>query len=188
MMNRMLFFGLPLVMLAACSGGKDAASGEAKEQPAAASSGPMTVAEAAKQVDKIQLTPGQWEGEVQIVSMEMGGSKMPPGAMEAMKGHVTKISHCLTPEEAAKPGAEMFSGDEANKCSYQNFDMAGGKINATMICPGEKGSGKMMMTMAGDYGPSSYAMDVVIKSEAGADGQSMTMHSRSSSKRVGACA
>lgn len=135
----------------------------------------------------ISLSPGRWEGTATITNMEIPG--MPPEAAAKMKsamatGH--SFANCLTPEEAKKPAADFFSGDNQD-CRYDHFSMAGGRIDAKMQC---KSSGMTVdATMVGKFSSDSFQMTMTSKS-AGAPGQPMSAHTmtlKMESRRTGEC-
>lgn len=95
-------------------------------------------------------------------------------------------TQCLTPEQASRPPSEIFARRQSSRCTYDSFDMAGGKIKAKMTCPGGS-SGTMIMTMDGTYTPTRYTMDAVMDVQAPDGAQSMKMSVRSVGTRTGAC-
>lgn len=133
------------------------------------------------------LSPGRWEGTATITNMEIPG--MPPEAVAKMKsamatGH--SFANCLTAEEAKKPAADFFSGDNKD-CRYDHFSMAGGRIDAKMQC---KSSGMTVdATMVGKFSSDNFQMTMTSKS-AGAPGQPMSGHTmtlKMESRRTGEC-
>ena len=86
----------------------------------------------------------------------------------------------MTEAEAKKPGG-IFA-DDSGKCTYAKFEMAGGKVDITMSCPGAAGS--MTVHVAGTFG----ADAVTATSEMRSDGQfPMKMKANVSSRRTGEC-
>lgn len=140
--------------------------------------------------DALKLQPGQWEVAVNIVKVDIPGA--PPevaGAMgEAMGKRGRTLSHCITPEEASRPPEEMMGGD-SGQCRYENFTMAGGRINATMLCRAGQGDGETRMVMAGAYSPTSYDMDLTMTLSGAMvpTGQAMTMQAKQTARRTGEC-
>lgn len=145
-----------------------------------------SVAEVAEKTrEAIRMVPGEWKGTTEVVAMDIPG--MPAGAMNQTKTK-TDYTSCLTKEQAEKPPAEMFGGKSGGDCRYEKFTVAGGKLDAVMICT-PKGSGEMRMTMSGEFGAEKYDVtnDMTMKMPANAGGQTMTMKARVSGARVGAC-
>ncbi len=126
------------------------------------------------------LSPGQWASTGTVTGVDMPG--MPPEALAMMKRRPISHSYCLTAEQAAKDPRQLFKGDNG-ECQFTRFDMAGGKLNATMQCNGPQG--KMRMTMLGTYSASSYESTNVMVVE-GPRGN-MRMTTKMSGKRTGAC-
>jgi hypothetical protein len=168
-----LFLYAPFV-LAACG-----------SQPAVKAENASVAEVAAKAQTALRLSPGEWKGTTEIVTMEMPG--MPAGALNQAKTK-TDYTSCLTQAQIEKPPAEMFGGKANGECRYEHFTMAGGKIDALMICT-PKGSGEMRMTMTGDYDSEKYNVtnDMVMKMPSNAGGHTMTIKARTSGARVGAC-
>ncbi len=128
------------------------------------------------------LRPGEWETKVELVDIDM------PGINPAMKDEMlkrsreTKVhSYCLTEAEAKRPGG-IFAERGDGKCTYSKFEMAGGKLDMTMVCPGQGGS--MTMHVTGTFG----AEAVSATSEMQAAGKdSMRMKANVTSRRIGDC-
>ena len=136
-----------------------------------------------------RFEPGQWRVDTQVQDVVAEG--LPPQVAAQMKtqmGALSSDTQCLTPEQAAQPGSEMFAGKKAGgSCKYDSFDMAGGKLKATMICPDASGA-KMSMTMDGSYSKTSYTVDAAMRMESPTPGQNMTVKIRSTGTRTGECA
>ncbi|MCX8477713.1 MAG: DUF3617 domain-containing protein [Sphingomonas sp.] len=135
----------------------------------------------------ISLSPGRWEGTATITNMEIPGA--PPELAAKMKEGFSKgnsFANCLTPEEAKKPAADFFSGDNKD-CRYDHFSMANGRIDAKMQC--KSGGMTVDATMVGQFSSDSFQMTMTSKS-AGAPGQPMSAHTmtlKMDSRRTGEC-
>lgn len=171
-MNHRLLCALAALALSACG---------TSDKP----TGRQSAAEVAHQMSAVKLKPGQWESTVEILSVD--GAGMPPAALAMMKGHKTTSRSCITPEQAERPNAALLAGRKDNRCSYQDWSMAGGRMHGTITCAGEGGRGKMTMTMDGSYGADSYDVSTQMASAGMPGGMSMTMKSHSTSKRIGDC-
>jgi Protein of unknown function (DUF3617) len=151
-----------------------------------------SVEEAANAADALtQLTPGQWDSVIKIVSVDMpglGGANSVAGQAltKRMIGQEQKSSQCITPDQAAKPPVEMLAGGGAGaNCRFDTFDMKGGTLSMQLQC-GKKGNpGAMIMTSAGPFSGDSYALDtqMTMNSPAG----EMKIMATNSAKRVGPC-
>lgn len=134
------------------------------------------------------LHAGQWRVTGTMDEMNIPG--MPASAqaeMKKMMGSRQNFSseYCLSPEEARRPRGKFFTGKDSNHCTYDHFDMAGGKIDAVMRCQGQP-SGTMTMTMNGTYAPDSYSSHMTMQVAGGREGgMSMKMHSEA--HRIGEC-
>lgn len=134
--------------------------------------------------DQGLIRPGKWISTVTIENMAMPG--MPPETrqrLQSMLQQTRTAEVCLTEEQAKKPSADFFSGNE--ECRYDHFTMTGGKIDAAMRC--SHGGTTQTMQMAGTYSPTSYEMRMKSATAGGPSGEPMTMEMRVQSHRVGDC-
>ncbi|MFS0737159.1 DUF3617 domain-containing protein [Sphingomonas sp. 1P06PA] len=169
---------LLLAPLSACG------SGDAEGNQAAAKDAPPLEAIATTD-GRMRIAPGLWRSETRITKMEMPG--MPAGArdqaMAAMQGRSNSFQHCVTPAEAARPAADLFTGRQDSGCAYENFAMTGGRIDATLVCRGQDG-GEMRMKLAGSFTADGYAIDYDM---AMPGGPGLTMAGHTEGRRIGAC-
>lgn len=168
----MLLSALAALVLGACDSGVDARN----ESPAAV----------AEKVAASGMTPrpGRWQANFKVDSIDMPG--LPAQAKEAMNKSMASAQNyftCLTPEQAAKPDARFFQ-KAAQGCTYEKFTMAGGKIDAVMIC--QPGRGPTRMTMSGTYGADIYDLKINGSGEM-AKGMPMNISMAVTSRRVGEC-
>lgn len=165
--------------LSACNSGPsveatNASAGEVAAKVAASGAAPA-------------LSPGRWEGTATITDMQIPG--MPPEAAAKMKGAMAtgqRFANCLTPEEAKKPTARFFSGDNKD-CRYDHFSMTGGRLDAKMQC--KTGGMTVDATMVGKFSSDNFQLTMTSKS-AGAPGQPMSAHTmtlKMESRRTGEC-
>lgn len=164
--------------LAACSGGGDGADADGD--------GEISSEEARAEAGNVRLEPGEWEVTTQIT--EIDAPDMPEGVREMMReqmGQSTTYNHCITPEQANNPEADMFGGDEDQNCSYSEFNMSGGNMLIEASCAPE-GAGEMTMRMEGSYSPSEYDMTMNMTTSGSPMG-SMTMSGETTGRRVGEC-
>jgi len=142
-----------------------------------------SVSEKGSAVAQASLRPGRWESTMKLDKLDIAG--LPPQAKDAMAKQMgtTSFSHCLTPEQAARPNADFFQKG-ASGCTYDHFTMAGGAIDAEMNC--KPGSGPTHLKMQGSYGPENYNLSVNSKAEMQA-GMAMDMALTITSRRVGEC-
>lgn len=159
------------------------------EKEAINASAPMSREAVAAQVSKVKMKPGQWEASFILDDIDF--TNMPKGApasaqmKDQMKASMSRsaIKHCVTPEQAANPSADMLSGQTDQNCTYKGFDMAGGTINGQVSC-GKNGQA-MTATMTGNYAPDSYDVTMDMTTKGGTDGVAMTMKARTQGKWLG---
>lgn len=167
---------LAAAVLTACSDKPGDKAGEI------AATDSMSKVEVKAEAAKVQLKPGQWEGRFTVQDIDM--PQAPAGMKAQMKSVMsqTSLRYCVTPEQAANPGAEMFSGQENKNCTYGNFSATGGKVTGQVSCKGNGGT--MNAAMSGTYAPDRYAIDMDMKMDGGAHAMAMT--ARSEGKWIGA--
>jgi uncharacterized protein YceK len=155
-----------------------------------------SIADVAKaSADSDRLDPGSWTSTVEVVSIDMPGISGPEkqvaqAMFKNMIGQKQVSERCVTPSEALKPSEELLSGKGAKECRFQSFDLSGGKLKAQMSCMSKTQGGGMVMTMAGDYGRSAFALntEMTISNDAHRPGgQGMVIKAKSTGKRTGAC-
>jgi hypothetical protein len=111
-------------------------------------------------------------------AVDMPGA--PPQIAAMMKGKPTKMSFCITPEQA-KLGPKGF-GEASKDCRYTRFDVRGHHIDSEMVC--NHGSGTMTATASGDFTPTSF----VTNGRSVMTGpRRMSMTSRAAGRRMGDC-
>lgn len=125
-----------------------------------------------------QVTPGKWEIVTTVNSVDMPGA--PPFVANMMKGKPIKVSHCLTPEEAARGPQDMMKARK--ECTFTRYSMAGGKLDSVMVC--QQGGGTMTATSSGSFTPTSFTSSArTVMTGA----QQMTMTATAVGTRVGDC-
>ena len=135
---------------------------------------------------EMRLRPGEWRIDSALTLDEVPGAPAEQiGRLRQTLERKSTTSECLTPEEAARPNAGMF-GQQNSRCTYENFEMSGGRIDATMRCPGAGGA-EMVMKMDGSYAPDSYKMNAAMDMQGLSGSHSLKMTMRSTGTRVGEC-
>ena len=150
-----------LAVLAACSEGGDPA--EKKESAQAA----------------LKMQPGQWETTVEVTEMTMADKSMP----SIKGGQKTTVSSCVTAEQVDKPGAAVFGASKGD-CSYDNFYMSNGRLNASMSCKQAGMPGTVNSSIDGRYSADSFEADVTTSSYTGT--ADFKMAAKVTGKRVAA--
>jgi hypothetical protein len=122
--------------------------------------------------------PGQWESATTVTSMVAPNA--PAGVIDAMRGKTHQMSHCLTPQEAARGPQDMLKSNKA--CAYTRYSMVNGKLSAQMQC--KMGASTMTVVIDGSFTANSYTST----SHTVATGpMAMTMTTTASGHRVGDC-
>lgn len=130
-----------------------------------------------------QIKAGEWETKVDLLDIEMPGINPAMKAEMLKRAKETKVhSYCISEEEAKRPGG-IFTGNDTGECTYSKFEMSAGKVDITMVCPGQSG-GKMTMHVAGTFS----ADTIAAVSEMKGEGQfPMQMKANVNSRRLGEC-
>lgn len=173
-----------MLMLAVITAGLSACNDKPGDKTGViAATDAMSRDEVKAQVDKVQLKPGQWEGRFTVQAIDMPGA--PAGTQDQMKSMMSKAAHryCVTPEQAANPGGDMFAGQDNKDCTYGGFDAKDGKVQGQLSCKSQGGT--MNATLSGAYAPETYAMDMDMKMAGGPNGMTMAMTARSEGKWIG---
>jgi hypothetical protein len=185
-MKTQWMLGAALLALAGCGGGhKDGGNATADgTSPTASASAAATGSGGGS----VQIQPGEWETKIESVEVDAPG--LPPQAKDmlarAMGGSKTTVRNCVTPEQARRPDADMFSGKGRGNCKSSDFSISGGHMHGTVSCPaGEGRLGSMTMVMDGQFSPQGYSVSQNMTTDAG--GTKMTIKSRVTGKRVGEC-
>lgn len=140
-MRKFLVLAAASGLLAACGGGADDADADGD--------GKITMAEAADKARDatIRPKPGQYRATMEVVDFEVPGA--PPQAKDMMKQMMGRsFEYCLSQEDADKGFEEMAKESQDGNCSFEKFDIDGGKMDAVMVCSGDKGE-PIRMTMDG---------------------------------------
>ncbi len=135
----------------------------------------------------IKMSPGLWQTSVKITEFDIPG--LPKQAQDMMRAQMAKgqsFEHCVTPEKAEKPDAEIFAGKGKGACQYDNFAMSGGKVEGVMRCSA-KDMGESKMTMSGTYAPTEMTMKIVNVISGLGPAKQITMRAENHSKRIGDC-
>jgi hypothetical protein len=163
-----------LLLLAACGDAPKDADKKAIATPAPLAPAPVS------------FLPGQWQSTSELVKMEVPG--MPPEMAKANIGKKTSFAHCMTAEQAARPPADFFTNaNQTTDCKAENFAIVGGKLDGTMTCVDKRTKTNMVMTIQGDYRPTSYAATMTMVTSGAPGGGDMKMTATTSGKRIGDC-
>jgi hypothetical protein len=138
----------------------------------------MTAEEVAGELAGMRIEPGLWEVGSEVIDVR--APDLPRQLRNRMVGPRTRLRHCITPEQAARPDANFLAARRGNGCAYRGFSVRDGRIEGAMTCPDANA------TMAGRYGPNGYEMRMVMESPVPGGGV-MTFEIRARGRRIGAC-
>ena len=168
-----------LTLLAACSDGGADADGDGtitnEEMAAEAASG-----------GDIAMRPGQWEHTIEFTDFDMPGlPENMKGTMSQHMGQKVTTTSCMTQEEAERPNADFFGGQDNEDCTYEEFDVSGGNMTLRMTCKaGEGGTAKVAMD--GEFGAESFTL-TMDNQVSGTPAGDMSMKGTVTGRRIGDC-
>lgn len=159
-------------LLAGCSGGGNAD---------ADGNGTVTTKEAVKQVESEmpKPRPGLYKTTVTMTEIAIPGVPAGHGA-----GQVVTTEDCLTQEEVDEGYEALVKQGQDGDCSYDRFNLAGGKIDAVMVCKAE--GREMRMEMNGTTTPTSANLAATMAMDFDGAGKG-TMKFTANHERVGDC-
>lgn len=123
------------------------------------------------------VQPGRWESSVRTDTVDMPGQ---PEVAAMMRGRTTKVSYCLTPEQAAQGPREMLKG--AKGCAITRYTMVGGRFTSAVTC--NQGGTKTVSAGTGSFTPTSFQGTSRVTMTGP---MAMAMTATVSGRRVGAC-
>lgn len=173
-------------LLAASCGGREQAGNDAAGANASA---PAAGAGAAPSPGEgggaaLALTPGEYETRIEVLRLNMLDAPGLPRGMTSPLPPPTTVRSCLTPEQARRPNANFLTGSGAQGgCNYENFSMAGGRIQGSVVC--DNAGTRMRTTMNGQFTASGYQMESESRIET--NGVTMETASRITTQRLGDC-
>lgn len=130
----------------------------------------------------IELQPGQWEMTTQITNLSMTQGQQ---SMTKTDAKPITVSNCITREQIKQPQPSLFS-DSKGSCSYDNFYMTNGRLNAAMKCTLPDGTSNINSTIDGSFTADTMTAEVrTVSSTAGAG--NFQMSAKLTGKRVGEC-
>ena len=144
-MIRTMIIVVPLALVSACKEQSPSVDAQNKDRAAAA----------AETADPNSLLAGKWETKQDIQAVYK--ADLNAASKEEIRKTSASLDQCLPPEEQKRPDANFFAGGDESECSYTEFAMRNGRLNATMSCTATPGT--ISMTLAGTYTPTSYALN-----------------------------
>lgn len=160
-------------LLVGCSGkGEEAASEK------------VAVKEAAKQVEAqgLKPQPGLYKTTITMTGLEI------PGLPEGMEGHgagmTRTLESCLTQAEVDKGFDGLLKKGQDGECSFEKFALAGGDLDAVMVCDAQGRTSRMEMT--GTLTPTTADMEATTSLAFDGVGEG-TMNFTAKHERIGDC-
>lgn len=174
-MQRIIMAAAGAVMLAGCSGGGAADTD---------GNGEVTLKEAAKQAEAqgMKPEPGQYKATIVMTGIDI------PGMPAEMAGHgggmTTTTEYCLTKEQVANGFEDMMKRGQNGECSYERFNLDGGKIDAVMVCKTAEGTARMTMDGTATPTTSDFTATMAMNFDGAGDA---TMKFDAKHERIGDC-
>jgi hypothetical protein len=180
MRNRMIFASIAAFGLAACGGAQ-------QDDGGAAGDSSISTEDVAAMANANAIRPdaGQYRVTMEVLEVDIPGA--PEGAASMMRNMMGGQTHtyCLRQEDVEKGFEEMARQGQEGSCSFQRFDVDGGRFDAEMICK-DNGQGSMTMTMQGQGTRTSSEVDMTMKGNLAGMGDS-TIRMRAQHERIGDC-
>src|SRR5688572_23737809 len=76
----------------------------------------MSVEEVAGELSTMRIEPGLWELTSEVV--EVRGPDLPLELRNRMIGPRSRLRHCITPQQAARPSANFLAARTDGGCAY----------------------------------------------------------------------
>lgn len=162
------------LLLAGCSGGDADTDGN----------GEVSMKEAAKVAKAQGLKPeaGQYKAVITMTAINIPG--MPPEMAGHGGGMTTTTEYCLTQADVDKGFEEMMKRGQNGECSYERFNLAGGTMDAVLVCKTPDGDARM--TLNGTVTPTTSDFTATMAMNmAGTEGGTMTFTAKH--EKVGDC-
>jgi hypothetical protein len=146
--------------------------------------GKVSIPEAAKvaEAQGMKPEPGLYKTTVTMTALDIPG--MPPEMKDHGAGLVRTIEDCLTAEEVDKGFEAMVKQGQDGDCAYETFALAGGKLDAVLVC---KAQGRAVRTaMSGTASSTGAELTATTALEFDGAGQG-TMTATIRHERIGEC-
>jgi len=131
------------------------------------------------QAEMVKPQPGLYKTTVTMTGMDFPG--MPAGHGS---GQTITTEDCLTQQEVEKGFEELVKQGQDGECSYERFNLAGGKIDAVMVCKAEGGATRMEMSGTTTSTSADLAATMAMDLEGSGKG---TMKFTAKHERIGDC-
>lgn len=144
----------------------------------------LSPGEVAAELADVAIEPGLWESTSAVTGVS--APNLPIEVQRRMIGPRPATRNCITPEQAARPGANFLAARAGSDCLYRDFSMRDGQFRGAMTCPDPSLPRPTQATMEGRYGPRSYRLAMRMET-AMPDGATMILDVRGSGRRIGEC-
>lgn len=173
-MKHIIIAAAGAILVAGCSGGEADVDGDGEISA-------KEVAAKAK-AEGVKPQPGLYKATVTMTGLDI------PGLPEGMEGHgagaTTTSENCLTAEDVDKGFEELVKQGQQGECSYESFNLDGGKLDAVMLCKTPEGSARMAMSGTTTPTSSEYTATTKMNFEGVGEG---TMNFTVKQERIGDC-
>lgn len=180
--------GLSVVLALSACGSKEEAGGDAATT--SEEGGPKSIDELQAEAAKLERPePGKYKQTVEILQMEIPGlPKQAQDQMAAMQPKTQVSEICLTANDAEEGFKDMFKDlGKGGECTYDKFDVSGGKLDARMTC-NIPGQGRAVMLVNGAATTTGSDVTVSMEMSGGSSPMgNMKMKMHMTSERVGDC-
>ena len=164
------------LMVAACGGGDNNASGNGNAEGTAAR---------ASAGGEVKPLPGRYRTQVQLLSAELPGAPAGAEAMMRQALGAQKHEYCLTPQEADQSFAEMAKRSQDGSCTTDSYEANGNRFQAALTCQSQAGT--MRMTMEGTGTPTTSDITMAMNGDFGGMGPA-SLRMKLTNQRIGDCA
>jgi hypothetical protein len=137
----------------------------------------MSAREVAAELERLRIEPGLWR--LTSAVEDVRAPDLPLELRNRMVGPRSEQVHCITPAQAANPGARFLALREDRNCTYRGFRLEQGHLSGRMTCPGTD------TVMDGQYRPRGYNLRLQVSSPVA--GGTMELDVRSRGVRIGEC-
>ena len=148
----------------------------------------LSMAEVAERAEgsAIKPEPGQYRMTMEVLEVDIPGA--PPQAADMMRSMMggQSTEYCLSQADVDKGFEEMARQGQDENCTFANFDIDGGDIDAKMTCD-VPGQGTVTMTLDGTGTPTSSEMEMTMQGNMTGMGDS-TIKMKTTHERIGDCA
>lgn len=144
----------------------------------------MSANEVAGTLEQLTIEPGLWQVSSEITDVR--APNLPIAVRERMIGPRGTVSHCIAPDQAARPSAGFLAGRRDGRCRYRDFAMENGIMRGVMTCADPDAPAPVETRMIGRYGRTAYVLRMEMANPM-PDGAVMRVAMISRGRRAGPC-